>query len=86
MPTKSNALALAVLAALCCQHTHAAECNGAATPGPRNLLPIDSAAPAFVRSVPNGKLYRVGQGDDTKGNIPPPPPHTVRGGHLTDCV
>ncbi len=46
--------------------TEAAECNGAATPGPRNLHPIDEAAPVFVRAVPHGKLYRVGQGDDKK--------------------
>lgn len=44
----------------------AAECNGAATPGPRNVHPIDEAAPVFVKAVPHGKLYRVGQGDDEK--------------------
>ena len=59
--------ALALLAALGCHClAFAAECNGAATPGPRNLHPIDTAAPSFVRSVANGKLFSVGQGDDAK--------------------
>ena len=44
----------------------ASRCNGEATPGPRNLLPIDAAPPVLVASVPNGKLFRVGQGDDAK--------------------
>lgn len=44
-------------------------CNGKAPPGPRNLHPIDEAAPVFVRSVKNGKLYTVGQGDDKKDLI-----------------
>eukprot|EP01050_Picozoa_sp_SAG11_P040337 SAG11_NODE_17482_length_517_cov_1.124402_1_plen_75_part_10 len=44
----------------------AADCNGAATPGPRNLQPIDEAPPVFVRAVSHGKLYTVGQGDDKK--------------------
>ena len=44
----------------------AADCNGAAPPGPRNTHPIDDAPPVFVRSVENGKLYHVGQGDDRR--------------------
>jgi isopenicillin-N N-acyltransferase-like protein len=43
-----------------------AECNGHSTPGGRNLIPIDSAPPRFVRAVPNGKLFTIGTGDDTK--------------------
>jgi isopenicillin-N N-acyltransferase like protein len=45
---------------------NSARCNGQATPGPRNTLPIDEAPPVFVKSVPNGKLFTVGQGDDKK--------------------
>lgn len=45
---------------------NSADCNGAAPPGPRNTHPIDDAAPVFVRSVANGKLYSVGQGDDKR--------------------
>ena len=41
-------------------------CNGEATPGPRNELPIDEAPPAFVKQVPNGKLYTIGQHGDKK--------------------
>lgn len=29
-----------------------------------NTKPILTGAPVFVRSVPNGKLYTVGSGDD----------------------
>ena len=43
-----------------------AGCNGHSTPGPRNTLPIDTAAPRLVREVKNGKLYAFGQGDDKK--------------------
>ena len=46
-----------------------ARCNGDAKPGPRNLLPIDDAPPKFVKQVKNGKLYTVGQGDDTRSLI-----------------
>jgi isopenicillin-N N-acyltransferase-like protein len=51
---------------LLCTCADAAACNGHSTPGPQNLNPIDTAAPIFVRSVLNGKLYSVGTGDDTK--------------------
>lgn len=44
-------------------------CNGAGRPGPRNLIPIDDASPVFIKEVPNGKLFHVGQGDDTKDLI-----------------
>lgn len=47
----------------------ASRCNGEAPPGPRNTNPIDEARPAFVRSVPNGKLFTVGHGDDAKDLI-----------------
>ncbi|ESP01180.1 hypothetical protein LOTGIDRAFT_172703 [Lottia gigantea] len=29
-----------------------------------NLIPIDTGVPRFIRSVPNGKLYEVGSGED----------------------
>ena len=56
-------LALALLAAA---PASGAGCNGEATPGPRNNHSIDTAAPVFVRSVENGKLYSVGTGDDAR--------------------
>jgi hypothetical protein len=67
MPSLPRGAALATLAlALLVSASSAAECNGAATPGPRNTHPIDDAAPVYKRSVKNGKLYTVGHGDDTK--------------------
>jgi len=42
----------------------AAECNGDATPGPPNMHPIDTEPPRFVSSVPNGKHYTIGNGED----------------------
>ena len=44
----------------------ASRCDGAAEPGPRNELPIDTAPPVFVSQVANGKLYTVGLGEDKK--------------------
>jgi len=41
-----------------------ARCNGQSTPGPPNENPIDDSAPVFVASVPNGKHYTVGGGED----------------------
>jgi hypothetical protein len=43
----------------------AAECNGAPSPdAQRNLNPIDTAEPVFVRSVDSGMLFTAGSGDD----------------------
>lgn len=43
----------------------AAYCHGKPDPGAQpNLNPIYTAAPTFVKAVPNGKLYVVGDGDD----------------------
>ena len=44
----------------------ASRCQGSSLPGGRNVHPIDVAEPVFVKSVKNGKLYSVGQGDDKK--------------------
>eukprot|EP00824_Muranothrix_gubernata_P024911 TRINITY_DN761_c0_g1_i1.p1 TRINITY_DN761_c0_g1~~TRINITY_DN761_c0_g1_i1.p1 ORF type:complete len:444 (+),score=95.47 TRINITY_DN761_c0_g1_i1:37-1332(+) len=43
---------------------HAAYCNGKPGPGDPNVNPVDTRDPVFVRSVANGKLYTVGEGDD----------------------
>lgn len=42
----------------------AAECNGKGLPGPPNTNPINTDPPKLINSVPNGKLYSVGRGDD----------------------
>ena len=39
---------------------HSAACNGKPNP-----YPVNSAPPVFVKSVPNGKRYIAGQGNDT---------------------
>eukprot|EP00658_Telonema_sp_P-2_P032909 TRINITY_DN24262_c0_g1_i1.p1 TRINITY_DN24262_c0_g1~~TRINITY_DN24262_c0_g1_i1.p1 ORF type:complete len:489 (+),score=146.71 TRINITY_DN24262_c0_g1_i1:90-1469(+) len=41
-----------------------AGCNGQSKPGPPNLTPIYEDAPVFQSSVPNGKHFVVGDGDD----------------------
>jgi isopenicillin-N N-acyltransferase-like protein len=58
--------AVAALAVLATGLAGASRCNGHSTPGPPNTHPIDEAPPIFVRAVPNGKLFHVGQGDDRK--------------------
>ncbi len=63
---RSNPVSLLLVALAACD---GAACNGDATPGPRNLHPIDTAAPKFVRQVPNGKLYTIGQEGDVKDLI-----------------
>ena len=60
---------LAVLIASLFVACESAACNGDATPGPRNLNPIDTAPPKFVKQVPNGKLYTVGPEGDKKDLI-----------------
>ena len=45
----------------------AADCNTKSNEtGPMNTLPIDSASPVFVKSVPNGELYTVGASVDDR--------------------
>ena len=61
-----TAARLASLFVLFMHGAGAAECNGHATPGPRNTLPIDTAKPEFVRAVPNGKLFTAGPEGDRK--------------------
>ena len=57
---------MATFAALCASMVRGSRCNGEATPGPPNTLPIDEAPPVFIRQVAHGKLYSVGQGGDQK--------------------
>jgi len=57
---------IVVLLGVCARTAESSRCNGDATPGPRNLNPVDTAAPVFVRHVQHGKLYTVGQGDDKR--------------------
>eukprot|EP01116_Phalansterium_solitarium_P023469 TRINITY_DN8231_c0_g1_i1.p1 TRINITY_DN8231_c0_g1~~TRINITY_DN8231_c0_g1_i1.p1 ORF type:complete len:429 (+),score=169.95 TRINITY_DN8231_c0_g1_i1:93-1379(+) len=49
-----------LLSTVACSAQLPPQCHG--TP---NLYPIQDAPPTFVKSVPNGKLYTVGQGDET---------------------
>jgi hypothetical protein len=52
------AIALALLAS-CLMVAVWADCNGVP-----NTIPINTAAPVFLRSTTNGKLYQAGQGDN----------------------
>ena len=55
----------AVLVALASSIAEAAMCHGSPSPdAQQNTNPINTAAPVFVKSVPNGKLFNVGAGDD----------------------
>ena len=58
--------ALTIAAVIALPAAEAADCDGQAMPGPRNEHPIDSQPPVFVKSVPFGKKYTVGQGDDRR--------------------
>jgi hypothetical protein len=64
----SVAVAVAVAACACAgvlPSTDAAYCTGKPSPNATaNLQPILIGAPRLVRSVPNGKLFEVGTGDD----------------------
>ena len=55
-----------VLIVLTVDPVGASRCNGQATPGPRNLHPIDTALPTLVKEVQNGKLFSIGHGSDRK--------------------
>jgi isopenicillin-N N-acyltransferase-like protein len=50
---------------LAASHVNAAYCNlKSNVTGPENTIPIDTSAPVYVRSVPNGDLYTLGSNPD----------------------
>ena len=53
-PVGGHFVALVVLL-LAARRAESSRCNGDATPGPRNLNPIDTAAPVLVKQVRHGK-------------------------------
>ena len=65
-PMTARVLLFASSLLLLLRPTGASRCQGSSSPGPRNVHPIDLAEPVFVKSVNNGKLFTVGQGDDKK--------------------
>eukprot|EP00672_Neobodo_designis_P026182 CAMPEP_0174832426 /NCGR_PEP_ID=MMETSP1114-20130205/3671_1 /TAXON_ID=312471 /ORGANISM="Neobodo designis, Strain CCAP 1951/1" /LENGTH=455 /DNA_ID=CAMNT_0016066285 /DNA_START=48 /DNA_END=1415 /DNA_ORIENTATION=+ len=63
-----GSLSVGVLAiALLTSAAAAADCDTKSNfTGPENLTPVDLSNPVYVRSVPNGDLYTVGQTDDDR--------------------
>jgi isopenicillin-N N-acyltransferase-like protein len=56
---------VALVAILLSAASGASETWGTSCSGTNNSIPIWTAAPTFVSSVPNGKLYTAGSGNDT---------------------